>query len=75
MEKITTEEVMDKLDIFQSRSGKFDKFGWWDLERISAYVGTQFTSTEFKEECQTRGVQFTLAVTEHQEMKGQVEVT
>ena len=50
MEKITTEEVMDKLDIFQSRFGKFDQFGWWDLERISAYVGTQFTSTEFKDE-------------------------
>ena len=50
MEKITTEEVMDKRDIFQSRFGKIDKFGWWDLERISADSGTQFTSTEFKEE-------------------------
>ena len=28
MEKITTEEVMDKLDIFQSRFGKIDQFGW-----------------------------------------------
>ena len=28
MEKITTEEVMDKLDTFQSRFGKIDKFGW-----------------------------------------------
>ena len=28
MEKITTEEVMDKLDMFQSISGKIDKFGW-----------------------------------------------
>ena len=28
MEKITTEEVMDKLDMFQSRSGKIDEFGW-----------------------------------------------
>ena len=36
MEKITTEEVMDKLDMFHSRFGKIDKFGWWDLERISA---------------------------------------
>ena len=27
-EKITTEEVMDKLEIFQSRSGKIDEFGW-----------------------------------------------
>ena len=30
MEKITTEEVMDKLDIFQSRFEKIDQFGWWD---------------------------------------------
>ena len=28
MEKITTEEVMDKLDMFQSRFGKIDQFGW-----------------------------------------------
>ena len=28
MDKITTEEVMDKLDIFQSRFGKIDEFGW-----------------------------------------------
>ena len=48
MEKITTEEVMDKLDMFQSRFGKIDKFGWWDLERISANSGKQFTLTEFK---------------------------
>ena len=34
MEKIKTEEVMDKLDMFQLRFGKIDKFGWWDLERI-----------------------------------------
>ena len=54
MEKITTEEVMDKLDMFQSRFGKIDQFGWWDLEIISADAGTQFTSTEFKDECQTR---------------------
>ena len=34
-DKITTEEVMDKLDMFQSRFGNIDEFGWWDLERIS----------------------------------------
>ena len=28
MEKITTEEVMDKMDIFQSRFEKIDEFGW-----------------------------------------------
>ena len=75
MEKITTEEVMDKLDMFQSRFWKMDQFGWWDLERISADAGTQFTSTEFKDECQTRRVRLTLAAPEHQEMNGQVEVT
>ena len=48
MEKITTEEVMDNLDMFQSRFGKIDEFGWCDLERISADAGTQFTLTEFK---------------------------
>ena len=42
---------------------------------ISADVGTQFTSTEFKEECQTCGVRLTLEVPEHQEMNKQVEVT
>ena len=75
MENISTAEVMDKLDLFQSRFGKIDQFGWWDLERISADAGTQFTSTEFKEECQTRGFRLMLAAPEHQEMNGQVEVT
>ena len=66
MEKITTEEGMDKLDMFQSRSGKIGEFGWWDLERISTDAGTQFTSTEFKEEFQTCVVHLTLAAPEHQ---------
>ena len=50
---ITTEEVVDKLDMFQARFEKVDKFGWWDLEIISADSGTQFTSTEFQDKCQT----------------------
>ena len=75
MENITTEEVMDKLDMFQFIFGKMDQFGWWDLERISADAGTQFTSTEFKEVCQTHGVCLTFVAPEHQEMNGQVEVT
>ena len=49
MEKITTEEVMEKLDMFQSRSGEIDEFGWWNLEIISSDAGTQFTLTEFKQ--------------------------
>ena len=28
MENITTEEVIDKLDMFQSIFGKIDEFGW-----------------------------------------------
>ena len=75
MENITTAEVMHKLDMFQSIFGKIDQFGWWDLERISADAGSQFTLTEYKEEFQTRGVRLTLAAPEHQEMNGQVEVT
>ena len=75
MEIITTVEVMDKLDMVQSRFEKIDQFGWWDLERISSDAGTQFTSTEFKEECQNRGVRLRLATPEHQEMNGKVEVT
>ena len=50
MEMITTEEVMDKLDMFQSRIGKIDEFGWWDLEIISADAGKQFISTDFQDE-------------------------
>ena len=49
MERINTEEVMDKLDMFQTKFGKIDEFGWWYLEIILAYAGTQFTSTEFQE--------------------------
>ena len=75
MEKISTEEVMNKLDMFQSIFGKIDQFGWWNLERILADADTQFTSTEFKEECQTHGVCLTLAAPEHQEMNVEVEVT
>ena len=75
MEKITTEEVVDKLDMFQYRFGEINQFGWWDLEIISADAGKQFILTEFKEECQSRGVHLTLAAPEHQEMNGQVEVT
>ena len=49
MEKISAEEVMDKLNMFKSIFGEIDEFGWWDLEIISADAGTQFNWTEFKE--------------------------
>ena len=52
--------------MFQSIFGKIDKFGWWYLEIISSDAGTQFTLTDFKEECQTCGVCLTLATPEHQ---------
>ena len=45
------------------------------MERISVDVVTQFTLTEFKDECQTHSIRLTLAAPEHQEMNGQVEVT
>ena len=61
MEKISTEEVMDKMDMFQIRFGKIDEFVWWDLGIISADAGLNFNLTEFKEGCQTRGVNLTLA--------------
>ena len=48
LKKITTEEVMDKPDMFQSRLGKIDEFGWCYLEKISADAGRHFTLTEFK---------------------------
>ena len=34
MENITTEEVVDKLDMFQDIFGKVDEFGWWAMEWI-----------------------------------------
>ena len=66
MERISTEEVMDKLDMFQYKFGKIDKYGWWELEIISADVGTQFTSTEFQYKCKTCGVHLKLSALEHQ---------
>ena len=74
MDKITTEELMEKLDMFQSRFGEIDQFGWWYLEKVSADAGRQFTSTEFKDECQTHRFCLTLAAAEHQEMNGKFEV-
>ena len=60
--------------MFQYIFGKTDKFEWWYLEIISSDAESQFTSTEFKEECQTCGVHLMLAAPYHQEMNGQVEV-
>ena len=51
--------------MFQSIFGKIDQFGWWDLEKVLADAGTQFTLTEFKYECQTRKFRLKLAAPEH----------
>ena len=40
MERITTEELIYKLDMLQSRFGKIDKSGWWSLEVILEDSGT-----------------------------------
>ena len=54
---------------------EIDEFGWWALERISADAGKQFTSTDFKQECQTQRVHLTVASPKHQEMNRQVDGT
>ena len=51
-----------------ARFRKLDDFGWWDLEIISADEGTQFTSKNFQDEFQTRGVQLTLVAPEYQKI-------
>ena len=48
MENITTEEVMDKLDMFRTIFVKVYAFGWWDMERIQTDAGTQFTPKDFQ---------------------------
>ena len=75
MEIITAKEVMDKLDIFQSRFGEIDEYGWCALEIVSSDARTQFSSTKFQDECKTHGVHLDSAALEHQEMNGQVKVT
>ena len=68
MENTTTEEVMDKLNMFQARFEKVDEFGWWDMDRIKTDSETQFTSKEFQEGLYVSGLQLALAALEHQEM-------
>ena len=46
---------MDKLNMFQSRFGKIDGFGWWDLKRISADSGKKIYLNRVQEEFQTCG--------------------
>ena len=58
MENITTEEVMDKIDIFQSKFGRVDEFIWWYLDRIQTDAGAQFTSKQFQEGLSVCGVHY-----------------
>ena len=75
IEIITTQKVIHKLDRFQYRIRKIDKLGWWYLEIISSYEGTQFISMEFQDKCQTRCVHLKLAALEHQKMNRNFELT
>ena len=52
--------------MFQPIPEKIDESGWWNLEIIPAYAGTQFTSTELQDGFQTCGVRLMLAGPEHQ---------
>ena len=48
MENITTEEVMDRVEMFEERFGKVYEFGWWDMEIIKTDYGKQFIYKEFQ---------------------------
>ena len=62
MENITTEEVMDRLNMYQAIFGKLDEFGWCDMERIKTDAGTQLTSKYFQERLYVRLVLLALVV-------------
>ena len=66
METISTEEVTDKLDMLQARSGKVDEFGWWDMEIIQTDSDMKFTSNDFQEGLSVDGVRLVLAAPDHQ---------
>ena len=50
IENITTEEVVDKLDIFQSIFGKVDKFGCWVFIGLMADSANTKVSPEISKE-------------------------
>ena len=47
---------MDRLDLFQARFGKVDKFALWYFEKIQTDAGTQFTFKGFQEGRSVRGL-------------------
>ena len=63
MERITTEELMNKLNMFKSIFGEIEEFVWWVLERILAHAGTQFTSKEFKVRIPNLWISFGVSIT------------
>ena len=75
MESINTEEVVDKLDVFQEIFGKLDEFDWWYMEIIQTDSGTQFTPKYFQEGIYVPRLKLSLVASEYQKMNGQVEVT
>ena len=72
-DNITAEEVMNKLDMFQSRFRKVYAFGWWDLELIQTDAGTYFYSKNVQEGLSVRGVQLTLEVPDRQKIMPQLK--
>ena len=75
MENIVNQEVIDKLDICQSRFVKVDKFGWWDLELIQTDAGMLFYYKKSQESISIRGVRHKLSAPDHKEISGLFEVT
>ena len=73
LENITTEEVMDKLDMFQETFGKLHAFGWWDIYRIQTDSGMHFSSKEFQGGISVRGARLASATPYHQETNGQLK--
>ena len=65
IEDITNEEVMEKIDMFQTRFRKIDGFGWWDMEIIKTDAGIHFTSKDFQGGLSLCGVNLALAATDH----------
>ena len=74
MEKITTEEVMDKLDMFQSRSGKSTNLDGWTYKAFQQMQDCNLPQWSSKKNIKTHGIHLMLAAPEHKEINGQVEV-
>ena len=47
LNELNSEAVMDKIEEFVARYGEVNEFGWWNIGRIQADAGPQFTSEKF----------------------------